>query len=462
MTSTTTLGPEYASFLTNPQHTGVWVLTVDLGQRGLKEIQDVLNLDQYKHQFFRGSRYPDPDGDDVLAMPPTIVPRLFAYLRYILPKKALSDLPSLLPREDGAEGEYRRTVSRGFRHSRYLQELTTEPRTLGAEKKKRLTAASSLYRSHFSRCRLIPSTRLMSGLDIMSQDDGIYFHVVEEARGRLRFFSPQEKVIEAVQGILKALALTGITSEVVKLFSPESQLLALYIPTLRLVDPPTMFRDNSVLRAMSQALLEAKEERFTHSIRAIGLGAEELIVEIYETLLHEKAPESPLGNLLTDLNERVQEIVAGAKSKKSNISILKKQLGAAIDSEKKKRVPNEELCILLQVMTQSVIPTLEQFSRALSDFEGNIPRQQRNAIFPAHVNRCLNDLVQLRNRVSHRIDRLSAVRTVNYLEAALAIKSFATIALWWQTAKTNIDYKSTKKDVIKKAVDAAKADVEGT
>ena len=454
----TTPGVEYEQFLANPQHIGAWVLTLDLGERGNKDLRSLLNLEHYP--FMLGSRYLDPDSDDAFAMPPTIVPRLFTYLRSFLSKKVREELPSLLPREDSADN-YRRE-SRRYGTYRLLQEMTKEPRALGTDKKKQLTAAFSIFRAHFSRCILHTQTRRTSGLDVISHDDGIYFHVIEEARGRLRIISPQEKVVETIRRLFEAIKLTGITTEVVKLFSPESQLLALYIPLLRLVGTSTMFRDNAVVRAMSLALLEAKEDRFTHSIRAIGLGAEELIVEIYETFLHEKAPESPLGNLLSDFNERVQEIAVGSKSKKSNMPTLKKQLGAAIDSEKKKPSPNNELCTILQVMTQSIIPALEQLSNSMADIEDNIPKHQRSAIFPAHVNRCLNDLVQLRNRVSHRIDRLSAVRTVNYLEAALAIKSFATIALWWQSTKTLIDYKASKKDVIKKAIEAARDDTETT
>lgn len=449
---------EYKHFLANPQHSGAWVLTIDLGERGLKDVQQLFNLDQFL--FNRGSRYIDPESDDALANPPTIIPRLFAYLRHLLPKKTQSDLPTLLPREDGSDGEYRRVSARRFGHFRYLNEMAKEPRSLSADKKKKFAAAYSIYRTHFSRCRLYTQTRQTYGLDVISYDSGLYFHVVEESRGRIRLYSPQEKALDSMRRLFEALNLTDATFESVKLFSPESQLLALYIPSLRLVGPTNMFRDNSVLRAMSQSLLEAKEERFTHSIRAIGLGAEELIVEIFETFLHEKAPESPLGNLLADLNERIQDLTSGAKSKKSNVSSLKKQLGEAITKEKKKASPNDELCTLLQVMTQNVIPLLEQQTGALAEIEGNLPRQQRSVIFPAHINRCLTDLVQLRNRVSHRIDRLSAVRTVNYLEASLAIKSFATISLWWQSMKTSIDYNSSKKDVIRKAIEAAKSDGE--
>jgi hypothetical protein len=449
-----TIAVEYSNFLLNPQQSGVWVLTIQLDAAGLTGIQHLLNLDDYR--FFGGARYIDADAEDSLSIPSTIVPRLFSYLRYLTPKKTAASLPPLFPRDETQEYAFRRSGHQRLRPYRYIH--VTEPKKLGADKRKSLGKASMLYQSNFAHCTLVPSPGRSTGLDIVSRHHGIYFHALEELQGRIRFFSPQERVIELVRKLIESLPLFGITTEVVKLFSPESQLLVFYMPILRLVTPQALFQDNSVLRAVAQSLLEAKEERFTHAIRAIGIGAEELIVEIYETLLHEKAPEAPLGNLLNDLNERVQEILAGTKSKKSNISALKKQLGAAIKSEMKKKQPTEQLCVLLQAVIQSIIPTMEQMTAVLTDIESNAPRQQRTLIFPPHVNRCLADLVQLRNRVSHRVDRLSAVRTVNYLEAALAIKSFATLALWWHGARTTIDYKATKKDVIKKALDAAKAE----
>jgi len=264
-----------------------------------------------------------------------------------------------------------------------------------------------------------------------------------------------------IQKVLEALPNMRLTCESRKLFSPEAQLLAMYMPGLSVVSPQRMLRDVTVRRTIAQAMTEVHEERFVHAIRAIGIGAEELIVEVYETYLHEKAAEAPLGSLLADLNTKVQEVAGGAKPhKKTPTSNLKKAIGTALGTEKKKPSANPELCTLLEAVLQGVLPTLEQLASSVAEIEDVTVRPQRTLVFPAHVNRSLSDLVPLRNRVSHRVDRLSSSRTVTYLEAALALKSYIVLSLWWQEERQKIDYRVGMREAIKNAIERNRSEAE--
>jgi hypothetical protein len=107
--------------------------------------------------------------------------------------------------------------------------------------------------------------------------------------------------------------------EITKVFSPESAVMEMYIPILQLIPVTSVLKDKTAAGNVRQALEEIIEERFVHSIRATGIAAEELLVERYETYLRDKAPEAPLGNLVSDLNTRLQEVVHGVKASRETL-----------------------------------------------------------------------------------------------------------------------------------------------
>jgi len=336
----------------------------------------------------------------------------------------------------------------------FLQELTSAPRKLSASKKRALSKASALFNSRFRYCVLSAVPERPSAVDIVSRKDGLYFQAQEDADGRITIYSLQEDTCISVRKLIEALPNTRLTCESRKLFSPEAQLLAMYMPILSVVSPHRILRDATVRRTIAQTVSEVRENRFVHAIRAIGIGAEELIVEIYETYLHDKAAEAPLGNLLAELNARIQELAGSAKPRKKTPSAnFKKALGMALSAEKKKTNSNPELCALLEAVLQGVAPALDQLTATVDEIEGVTVRPQKTLVFPPRVNRALSDLVPLRNRVSHHVDRLSSARAVIYLEAALALKSYIVLSLWWQEERQKIDYRVGMKDAIKKAIE---------
>ena len=207
---------------------------------------------------------------------------------------------------------------------------------------------------------------------------------------------------------------------------------------------------------------EVREGRFVHAIRAVGIGAEELIVEVFETFLHDKAPEVPLGNLLSEMDARIQEVQSGIKPKaKSSLGGVRKSLGTTLGAERKKKAKsNVQICTICEAVLQDIVPLLEGLSSAVRELEEGAAKPQKTILFPAPVNRALSDLVPLRNRVSHRVDRLSSAKTVTYLEASLALKSYVVLALWWQKERQLIDYGVGMKEAIKKSIERNRTQVE--
>jgi hypothetical protein len=208
---------------------------------------------------------------------------------------------------------------------------------------------------------------------------------------------------------------------------------------------------------VGQALDEAKEERFVHAIRAIGIAAEELLVEIYETYLREKAPEAPLGNLINELNSRLQEIVQGVKATKDNpLTVARRLIGKAIDDEKKGS-NNPGVLALAEQLQKHVFPLLESLKQCIEENPALNLKAQKINLFPSHVQRCLSELVILRNRVSHRVEKAVSVASVGYTDTAIALRDLIVVAKWWETERKEINYKATRKSIIQDTVKRSKA-----
>ncbi len=449
---------DYIQFLSNPQRQGVWSLTIQPDSASVEGLRTLLNLrDMPIYRY----RYHDSDEEEGLGFPAIAVPRLFAYLRYFMPKRKDHDLPPLFPSEREAWAGRHGMPRHRFMVSRFLHETTGEPKRLGPEKKRALASTLDVFKSGFHTCSMEAVPESPSTLDVSCAKDNSYFQVKEDFDGRITVYALQEETCLAFKRLFAALPNFRFSSDARKVFSPEAQLLGMYMPVLKITIPRRILRDAAVLKTISQTLSEVREGRFVHAIRAVGIGAEELIVEVFETYLHDKAPEAPLGNLLAELNSRIQEVQSGAKTKaKSPSGNLKKSLGTIIALEKKGTAPSASLCSLCEVLLQDIVPTMEQLASTVGEIEEITARPQKTIIFPTHVNRSLSDLVPLRNRVSHRVDRLGASRSVTYLESALALKSYIVLSLWWQEERKQIDYRVGAKEAIKKAIDRNRVDAE--
>jgi len=451
---------EYRSFIADPQRCGVWSLRLELSEKDISSLIEALNLQNdlsylrrrwhsYRFRTYSGSR------ESVDNRLPIIIPRLFAYLRVTIPKKERDGLPGLSLTKRTTNVRMRRfPVSRAFL---FLENLLTLPPRLGTAKKEVLSRAAALYKEHFVHCRIALVPENPSKADFISTDPLVYFQVMEELPICIRFLSPCESTLNALQHLLEALSGRNFAAELTKVFSPENTLMEMYLPMLQLTRLTEVLKDRTAARNVKQALEEADEERFIHAIRAVGIATEELLVEIYETYLREKAPEAPLGNLINELQTRLQEIVLGAKSIRDNpLAGSRKQIGKLIEEEKKKRRPNKSLIELAEQLQKNVIPSLDSIKAIIDDNLTITAKTQKIALFPSYVQRCLSELVILRNRVSHRVERGTSVASVGYVDTAVALRDFLVVAKWWENERTSINYKASRKTIIQETVKRSK------
>lgn len=448
---------EYCRFISNPQGEGLWSMRIELADTQASKLVSFLNIHGSRYYGPRGRFYSSHEAPRYYAYeerPTVILPRLFAYLRAAIPQKERAELRSLtLQEEDRPSGP---SFYNQRRRYYLLREILTPPSRLSSAKRRRLGKALEVYRQHFLRCRIMPVPEDIAKTDVVCPEPLTYFQIAEEPAAIL-ISSPSENTLKQIRDILAAVIQDTIDAELTKVFSPEQALMGMYLPILRLIPFTYILKDKTSAINVRQALDEAREERFVHAIRAIGIAAEELLVGIYETYLREKAPEAPLGNIINELNTRIQEVLQGPKaSKESSLSAARKQIGKAIEAEKKS-ANSPSFLLLAEQLQQNLIPILESLKQTIDENVSISIKSQKINLFPQNVRRGLSELVNLRNRVSHRVERVVSVASVGYVDTAIALRDFIVVAKWWECERKELNYKSTQKVMIEETVKRSKA-----
>lgn len=447
----------YSNYLKNPQKHGVWCLRIDFDTENLSILKNLLNFDDlffFRNNYSKNQLYRNIVDRD-RQIPAIIVPRLFSYLRAVLTKKTQESLPDLIiDHDEFSERFVRKSIYSRF--DRYRNEYSKVPNSLGDNKKKKLSKASKYYLEKLSRIQFhaVPENR--NKIDCVSRYDLLYFQVVEEIPQVLKIYSPIEDFLIEMKTLFKLIPDLNLTYELTKVFSPEGLLVEMYMPIFNILPSGEVAKDQNIIKTLLLAYQEAKEGRFIHSIRALSIGTEELLVEVYESYIHEKAPEVPLGNLLNELTNNIQYILHGSKiNPKFSLDSYKIEIQNILDIEKNKKRKNENFIKTLQQSLQ-LIPNLEYLNKTINEINDLQRKQQKINLFPSFINRCVWELVNLRNLVSYRIERRILLQSVGYQETAFAIRSLIVLANWWHDERSKIDYKLSRKDIINQTIERSK------
>lgn len=447
---------DYYQFLSNPQKYGVWCMKVEFNNNSIKELRKTFNLDtdQFYGSFFYRENYNNSDnGSNTI---PVLIPRIFAYLRSTLPKKKRDQLPELFSLIDHDERFKYSKYSLYGRVPYFFQDMTAIPSNLSLSKKDNLRKAAKLYEKEFCNYKVSPVPENFSKIDFIDRNNLEYFQAFAANPASLTILSPNKKVLLHFADLLKEL---GINDKVfyLKIYSPDYLLMELYVPIVNIILRTPFINDSRIQKNISQGLEEIKEERFAHCIRAIGIGAEESLVEIYETFIRDKAKEAPLGNILNDLNSKIQLIINGKQSKKENgFRKIRSSLGELIQNGKSIPTANPDFIEFLVFFQKEILSVIEKNNRFLGELSEQTLKNQSPPLFPSYVLRCLNDLITLRNRVSHRVERGTSIVNVGYIESSIAIRSFIGLVHWWQKEKILINYNESRKDIIESTLERSK------
>ena len=430
------LGP-YESYLAAPERCGLWTLKIELRGDAHERTLELLNLKDagsWSYAFRLGR----PERE---SFSPMIVPRLFAYLRATLTKDERE------PR-DGVEWRYfgrRAELEQRSRWYGRYRDLLDPPRNLSPSKKRSLKAARQVFLSSgLSDCQIDAAYENPTKLDIFSRGRHLYFQVAEARAQKLSLltvYSPEKLSLDHVKGMFAALKVEA-AFHLTKTFSPEETLLETYLRIAQLSEHAALLRQSYLIRSMQQALDEANAGRHVHAIRAIGIGTEELVVQIYETLLRDHAPAGPLGQLLQSLEARIAKLLGrdGRSTKPKDMGDVKRVIGELIDREKATTHPDQQRLAALVAVQKIVLPEIVRLATQLAQLEKRFPAEVHSRLFPKYVQRSLEDLVALRNRVSHRGDRGQALANVTHVDTATALRAFVSLARWWDWEQLQINF----------------------
>jgi len=309
------------------------------------------------------------------------------------------------------------------------------------------------YKDYFLqfRCSVVPENP--GKLNFSETTTRHFFQASQEPRGMLKIFSTHEETVLKLRELLISVIDVKMETEVIRVFSPETLLMELYVPVMQMLKTTNFLSDVSTSKNLEQVLDEVREERFVHAIRATGIAVEELIVEIYETYIREKAPSCALGELLTSLQNRLKEIVHGQSKKNGHdFGDAKKAIGKFIEIQKKGAAPDPSLLGLCEVLQKNIVPLMEELGARATESSRNLQKEVKVVLFPPYVQRCVNELVTLRNRVSHRVEKIaSSVTNVGYVEASLGLRAYVVLSSWWYTERGLINYKESRKKIVEES-----------
>ena len=443
----------YEVYLVAPESAGLWTLTIELRGDAQERVLGLLNLRDGGPWSYAIRR----QRADRESSPPVIVPRLFAYLRATLPKE---------DRERGERFDWQYGVGRTELDTRVrwrsvYRELLDPPRNLSVSKRRSLKEARQVFvSSGLSDCRIDVAYDNPTKLDIFSRPRRLYLQVSEARTQKFSLVtvhSPERAPLERIRAIFTALKVEA-GFHLTKTFSPEETLLEVYLRIAQLSDHTALLRQAYLVRSMQQALDEANAGRHVHAIRAIGIGTEEIVVQIYETLLRDRAPAGPLGQLLQALDNRMSVLLGrdGPPSKSKDLGEVKRILGELIEREKASEPVDSVALAALIAVQQNLVPELSRLAKQFSRIEKRLPAEIHSRLFPKHVQRSLEDLVTLRNRVSHRGDRGQALANVTHVDTATALRAFVSLARWWDQERNQIDFEQGIDAIVRALVDRTK------
>lgn len=229
---------------------------------------------------------------------------------------------------------------------------------------------------------------------------------------------------------------------VMPVFSPEEHIFAPYFTLLGLA-ASTLIKQQHLRPLVEKAISNFQHDEFIDCVGTIGLAAEDVLTQIFETLFREQLVKGlTLGQLLDEINSR-----AAAKFKKKDeappdLSHMYTEIKAAIDD------PNADVTRALSLLRQLVTISIELQKFSNKKIENLSKKERAFSIFPEKLNANVVELIRYRNAASHK----SRV-PVGPNECRRAAFSFVALNTWWAKEKVAIDWSQSAEQILKSCVD---------
>jgi hypothetical protein len=244
---------------------------------------------------------------------------------------------------------------------------------------------------------------------------------------------------EPLQSLLLFLEKLGKTSEpsLLPVFSPEEEAFAPYFDLLGMVQGQ-LIKQEHLRPVISKALSNFNEKNFTDCVSSVGLAAEDVLTQVYETLFREQLTKGlTLGQLVDEIHNRSAQAFSKKEEPPPDLAALFGEIKKAIDTDPPEPRQSFEI-------TRKLLAQLIESNRHLQSRIDKIGRVERRAsVFPDKVAHLLTELIRFRNAASNR----SRIPIGPY-ECRRSAYALVVLYTWWESERRAIDWTKKPREIL--------------
>lgn len=146
---------------------------------------------------------------------------------------------------------------------------------------------------------------------------------------------------EPLQSLLTFLDKVGKVSEpsLLPVFSPEEEAFAPYFDLLGMVQNQ-LIKQEHLRPVISKALSNFNEKNFTDCVSSVGLAAEDVLTQVYETLFREQLTKGlTLGQLVDEIHNRSAQAFSKKEESPPDLAILFSEIKKALEASDSGTLP---------------------------------------------------------------------------------------------------------------------------
>lgn len=244
---------------------------------------------------------------------------------------------------------------------------------------------------------------------------------------------------EPLQTLLIFLEKLGKVAEpnLLPVFSPEEEVFAPYFDLLGMVQG-YLIKQEHLRPAISKALSNFSDKNFIDCVSSVGLAAEDVLTQVYETLFREQLTKGlTLGQLVDEIHSRSNAALTKKEEAQPDLTGLFGEIKKAIEINSPD--PRHSLEIMRKLLAQVI--ESNRHLQVRIDKMGRVER--RVTVFPDKVGHLLTELIRFRNAASHR----SRIPIGPY-ECRRSAYAFVVLYTWWERERKAVDWTKQPKEIL--------------
>lgn len=275
----------------------------------------------------------------------------------------------------------------------------------------------------------------------------IYEHDTTPKKVIIEIFALEKGPLETISNFLNLLG--KISSPVCyKVYSPEEELLSIYTKITKEM-LSYVIRSEAIRALFTKMMSDYENGNPTAAISAAGQIGEECLTQIYETLYRRPVPQNmTLGALrdsVSELTKKMKKVKTNTISSKADVQkIIKDKLSTVKQVDKRTVTQISKALLELSDFNQR---TLAARIRTLEGLDNDY------GIFPHVIRVNLNNLLRLRNNVSHK-----SIDPVGMAEALQCVYYSLSLYIWWDTQRKKLDWNKDESGIVQELIAAAEID----